>query len=85
MEDLWGKLGAIIAAVITALGGYFVYDKKTTHERFNKIESDLAQSKIDIKVIETKFTELKSDTEEIKETQRSIIELLTAMPKRRGK
>ncbi len=77
MEVIWDKLGAIIGAIITALGGFYMYDRKTTHERLTKVESELAQSKIDIKVIETRFTELKEDTEEIKESQKAIINLLT--------
>ena len=85
MEDLWDKLGAIVAAIITAFGGFYMYDRKTTNERITKVESELAQSKSDIRVIETKFTELKEDTKEIKESQKAIIELLTALPKRRAK
>jgi septal ring factor EnvC (AmiA/AmiB activator) len=81
MDDLWDKLGAIIAALITAFGGFYMYDRKTTNERLTKVELDVAQSKSDIRVIETKFTELKEDTKEIKESQKAIIELLT---KRRG-
>jgi len=77
MEDLWDKLGAIVAAIITAFGGFYMYDRKTTNERITKVESELAQSKSDIRVIETKFTELKEDTKEIKESQKAIIELLT--------
>ena len=64
MEDLWDKLGAIVAAIITAFGGFYMYDRKTTNERITKVESELAQSKSDIRVIETKFTELKEDTKE---------------------
>lgn len=77
MEALWDKIGTIVAALITALGGFYMYDRKTTNERITKIEGEIAQNKIDIKVIETKFTELKEDTEEIKESQKAIISLLT--------
>lgn len=77
MEALWDKIGAIVAALITALGGYYMYDRKTTNDRLTKAEQELALLKIDVKVIEVKFTELKSDTEEIKESQRAIIGLLT--------
>ena len=76
MEDIWDKIGAIIAAIITALGGFYMYDRKTTHERLTKVENDLSQNKIDIKVIEAKFVELKADTEEIKSSQKDIINLL---------
>lgn len=77
MEAIWEKIGAIIAAFITAVGGLYMYDRKTTNERLTKVENDLNQNKIDIKVIETKFTELKEDTEEIKESQKAIITLLS--------
>lgn len=77
MEAIWDKMGAIVAAMISVLGGFYMYDRTTTHNRLNKVESDLAQSKVDIKVIEVKFSELKSDTEEIKESQKAIIALLT--------
>lgn len=77
MDDLWNKLGTIVAAIITALGGFYMYDRKTTHDRLTKVESDLAQNKTDIKVIETRFIELKEDTAEIKETQQAIIKLLS--------
>lgn len=77
MEALWDKIGAIIAAIITALGGWYVYDRKTMNDRITKIENESVQHKIDIKVIEVKFCELKEDTEEIKESQKAIIELLT--------
>lgn len=76
MEALWDKIGAVVAAIITALGGFYMYDRKTVHDRLSKVESDLAQTKTDIKVIEVRFTELKEDTEEIKKSQRDIIELL---------
>ena len=82
MEDIWDKLGAIVAAVITALGGFYMYDRKVTHERLTKVEDDLEQSKIDIKVIEVKFAELKEDLAEIKSSQKAIIELLTPRRKR---
>lgn len=77
MDDLWDKIGVIIAAIITALGGFYMYDRKTTHERLTKVEEELAQNKMDIKVIEVRFGELKEDTEEIKQSQKAIIELLT--------
>ncbi len=82
MEALWDKIGAIVAAIITAMGGWYVYDRKTMNDRITKIENESVQHKIDIKVIEIKFTELKEDIEEIKESQKAIIELLTTKRKR---
>lgn len=83
MEDLWNKIGAIVGALITSLGGLYLYDRKTTHDRLTKVEKDLAQQNTDIKVIEVKFSELKEDTADIKESQKAIIALLTELPKRR--
>lgn len=80
MEDIWDKFGAIIAAVISALGGWYIYDRTTTNNRISRVETDIIQNKIDIRVIETKFAELKEDTSEIKSSLKDIIELL---PKRR--
>lgn len=77
MDEIWDKLGVIIAALITAMGGLYMYDRKTNHERLTKAEQELAALKTDVKVIETRFHELKEDTEEIKESQKAIISLLT--------
>lgn len=74
---MWDKLGAIIGAVITAIGGFYMYDRKTTNDRLTKVESDLVQNKLEIKIIEVKLEEVKEDTSEIKEYQKTIIELLT--------
>lgn len=77
LEDLWDKIGAVIAAIITALGGFYMYDRKTTSDRLSTVEKDIVKSKLDIKVIETKYDALKEDTEEIKQSQATIIKLLT--------
>lgn len=77
MEYVWDKIGTIVAALITALGGFYMYDRKTTNDRLTKVEIELAQNKLDIKIIETKFIELKEDTAEIKDSQKAIIGLLT--------
>lgn len=83
MEDLWNKIGAIVGALITSLGGLYLYDRNTTNDRLTKVEKDLAKQNTDIKVIEVKFSELKEDTADIKESQKAIIALLTELPKRR--
>ncbi len=77
MEVIWDKIGAVVAAIITAMGGWYVYDRKTMNDRITKIEGESVQHKIDIKVIEVRFNELKLDTEEIKESQKAILRLLT--------
>jgi len=83
MEAMWDKIGTIVAALITALGGFYMFDRKTTNDRLTKVEGAISQHEIDIKIIETKFTELKEDTEEIKETQKLIINLLTPLKRRK--
>lgn len=77
MEALWEKLGVIVAAIISALGGLYIHDRNIVNKRFAKIENDVIKNKMDIAVIEVKFSELKSDTEEIKKSQLAIIDLLT--------
>lgn len=78
MEDLWNKIGVIIAAIISALGGLYVHDRKTTNDRLSNVEQQLSRHETDIQVIETKFSDLKEDTAEIKETQKNILALLTS-------
>ena len=77
MEDFLNKFGAVLAAIISAMGGWYIYDRNVTNSRIAKVEEDLVKNKIDIKVIETRFEELKADTEEIKSSQKDILDLLT--------
>lgn len=77
MEEIWNKLGAVVGALITTIGGYYMYDRQVTSNRFSKLEKELAQQKIDLRILEVKFVEFKNDIEEIKESQKSIISLLT--------
>jgi len=83
MEVLWDKIGVIIASLITAMGGLYMYDRKINNERLTKLEKDSSQHRTDIRIIEVKFAELKEDIEEIKGSQQYIINLLTTSPKRR--
>ena len=76
MEDLWNRLGAIIAAIVSAISGLYIYDRTQTNSRLTQLEKDNTQFKSDIRVIETQFSNLKEDTQEIKEVQRTILELL---------
>lgn len=78
MEDLWNKIGVIIAAIISAFCGLYVHDRKTTNDRLSNVEQQLSRHETDIQVIETKFSDLKEDTAEIKETQKTILALLTS-------
>ena len=77
MEALWEKLGVIVAAIISALGGLYIHDRNTTNKRFTKLETDVAKSKMDIAIAAVRFSELKDDAEEIKKSQKEIIDLLT--------
>ena len=78
MEDLWNKFSAIIAAIISAVTGLYIYDRTQTNSRLAKLEQESVQFKLDIKVIETQFTDLKEDTQEIKETQKLILNLINS-------
>ena len=84
MEVIWEKMGVIIAALITSMGGLYMYDRKINNERLTKLEKESSQHRTDIRIIEVKFAELKDDIEEIKGSQMYIINLLTAPPKRRN-
>lgn len=72
MEDLWNKIGAIIAAIVTAISGLYLNDRRLTNNRLSKVENDLAKSKTAIAVIEVRFSELKEDTTEIKSLLREM-------------
>lgn len=81
MDDIWTKIvavvGSVVGAFITAIGGIYMYDRNSTNNRISKVEKDNIQNRIDIKVIETRFIEFKEDMTEIKQSQKSIIDLLT--------
>lgn len=66
MEDLWNKFGAIIAAIISSLGGLYLYDRQNTNSRLNKLEQDVAKHNTDVAVIRESLVNLKEDTQEIK-------------------
>lgn len=78
MED---KLWAVFAALITALGGWYVYDRDVSNKRITKLEDESNKNKTDIRVMEVRFTELKEDNEEIKRNLQDIIKLLTSRRK----
>lgn len=68
------KLWTVVAAIISALGGFVLYERKRVDVRLSKIEQDLSQHKSDIAVVRESLTNLKDDTQEIKE---AIMELLS--------
>ena len=61
------KLWTVVAAVISALGGFVLYERKRVDGRLSKLEQDLSQHKADIAVVRESLTNLKEDTQEIKE------------------
>jgi len=67
MDLIPDKLWAVVAAVISSLGGFMLYERKRVENRLSKIESDLVQHKTDLAVIKEGLTNLKEDTQEIKE------------------
>ncbi len=67
MELIPEKVWAVIAAIVSALGGFFIYERKRVDNRLSKIEQDMAQHKTDIAVVRESLLNLKEDTQEIKE------------------
>lgn len=79
MDFIPDKFWAFIAAVVSSLGGFFMYERKRVDNRLSKIETDLAQHKTDLAVVKETLTNLKEDTQEIKEFQKATVDILTAM------
>ena len=67
MELIPDKIWAVMAAIVSALGGYFLYEHKTIDRRLSKIETDLNEYKTDVAVIKESLGNLKEDTQEIKD------------------
>jgi hypothetical protein len=83
MEDICNKLNYIIAALISALGGYVLYERQKIDNRLTSLETADKEHKAEIAVLKESLNNLKGDTEEIKESQKAIIELLTASATKR--
>lgn len=77
MDIIPDKLWTVIAAVVSALGGFVVYERNRVDTRISKIEQELAQHKTDVAVVKESLVNLKEDTQEIKEAQRDMIEMLS--------
>lgn len=67
MDIIPEKFWAIVAAFISALGGFVMYERKKVDNRLSKIEQDLYQHKTDLAVVRESLVNLKEDTQEIKE------------------
>lgn len=71
------KIYSVLAAIITGIVGFFMYERKKTDERFERIETELSQHKSDIAVVQEAVRNIKGDTDEIKESQKVMLDLLT--------
>ncbi len=67
MDLIPDKLWAMLAAVVSALGGFVLYERNKIDARFVKIEQDISDHKINVAVFKESLLNLKEDTEEIKE------------------
>lgn len=67
MEWMPEKIWAVVAAIISALGGFVLYERKRVDSRLSKIEEDLSEYKTDLAVVKESLKNLKEDTQEIKE------------------
>ncbi len=67
MDIIPEKLWALVAAIISALGGFVLYERKRVDTRLSRIEQDLSQHKTDLAVVKESLANLKEDTQEIKE------------------
>ncbi len=84
MDNLLDHIGAMLAAIVTALGGFYMYERKTTNDRLTKIEEGIAKHQCDIAVIQSQYKDLKDDTQEIKDAQKVMLDLLTMKRQYRG-
>jgi chromosome segregation ATPase len=82
MDVISDKAWAIIAAIISTLGGYIVYDHKRMDMRLTKVEQDLAQHNTDLAVIKEGLLNLKEGLLNLKEDLQEIKELLTLRRKK---
>ncbi len=67
MDMIPDKAWAVVAAIVSALGGYVVYDHKRVDSRLSKVERGLAHHNTELAVIREGLLNLKEDTQEIKD------------------
>lgn len=72
VEWMSEKIWTFIAALVSAFGGYMVYEKKKSDKRFSKLEEQTLANKIEIAVMQSQYKDLKEDTQEIKELLRGM-------------
>ena len=76
MEWISEKMWSVIAAVITACGGYIVYEKKKVDKRLTKLEEERAILNLEIAVMKSQHKDLKEDIGYIRMGLDKIIEKL---------
>lgn len=67
MDLIPDKVWVVLAAVISSMGGFILFERKKVDRRLNKIERDMSQHRTDIAVVKEALTNLKEDTQEIKD------------------
>ena len=77
LEDFAHSIWAAAAAVISALGGYYMYDRKRIDDRMNRVERELQEHKTDLAVVREQVSNIREDTQEIKMAQKVMLDLLT--------
>lgn len=80
LEDWGDKLWVVLAAVISAFGGYVMYERKKIDGRLDRLEDDVAdhytEHKTELAAFKETLKNLKEDTEEIKSSQQQMLNLL---------
>jgi hypothetical protein len=85
MDFIPDKLWALIAAVASALGGFVLYERKRVDDRISAVEKDIEDHKVNLAVVKEALSNLRDDTQEIKEFQKATVDILTAMNMRKRK
>lgn len=73
MEWITDKLWPILAAIVSAISGYLMFEKRKLDNRLRKLEEDSNMSKIEIAIIRTQYADLKEDTQEIKQLLKEVL------------
>ena len=85
LDAISDKMWAVVAAIISALGGYVMYERKKIDHRLSKLEEEISEHKTELAVVKECLTNLKEDTQEIKEFQKATVDILTAMNMKKRK
>lgn len=81
MEFISEKVWTLGAAIISALGGFVIYERNRVENRLIKIEQEMSEQKTDLAVVKESLMNLKEDTQEIKEGQKALLDLLNRRKK----